>query len=70
MKLKRDVFYSKMEEGQKRNNVKSKKSILSINNIVVFIRFNDESKFTDPIAVYDSMFNSSNLTANFNEELF
>lgn len=64
MKFKRDAFYSKMEAGQKNNHVKSKKSIQSINNIVVFIRFSDESEFTDPIAVYDSMFNSNVSTAN------
>jgi len=36
----------------------------TINNIVIFIRFNDESEFTDPISTYDDMFNNSTSGAN------
>ena len=36
----------------------------TINNLVVFIRFSDESEFTDLISTYDDMFNNS--TANVN----
>ncbi len=31
----------------------------NINNLVVFIRFNDESEFTDPISTYNDMFNAT-----------
>ncbi len=31
----------------------------TLNNIVIFIRFNDDTEFTDQISVYDQMFNSS-----------
>ncbi len=36
----------------------------TINNLVVFIRFSDETEFTDEISTYDSMFNSSTSGAN------
>ena len=31
----------------------------TINNIVIFIRFNGESEFTDPVSTYTNMFNST-----------
>lgn len=36
----------------------------TINNLVVFIRFKDESEFTDQVSTYDTMFNSSVSGAN------
>jgi M6 family metalloprotease-like protein len=36
----------------------------AINNLVVFIRFSDESEFTDLISQYDNMFNTSSPGAN------
>jgi M6 family metalloprotease-like protein len=36
----------------------------AINNIVVFIRFDDEPEFTDPISDYDDMFNASGVSDN------
>jgi M6 family metalloprotease-like protein len=36
----------------------------TINNIIVFIRFNDEAEFTDAISTYEAMFNSSTSGAN------
>ena len=36
----------------------------AINNIVVFIRFDGESEFTDPISDYDDMFNASGVSDN------
>jgi M6 family metalloprotease-like protein len=35
-----------------------------INNIVIFIRFSDESEFTDSISTYDAMFNDTTAGAN------
>ena len=39
-------------------------SISKINNIVVFIRFSDESEFTDAVSYYDWMFNSTSSGIN------
>lgn len=64
IKAKRNAFYSKLETEKKKQNVKSNKSIQTINNLVVFIRFSDEEEFTDQIAVYDTMFNSNIPTVN------
>jgi M6 family metalloprotease-like protein len=36
----------------------------TINNIVIFIRFSDESEFTDSISTYDQMFNDNTAGAN------
>lgn len=36
----------------------------SVNNIVVFIRFQYESEFTDPVSLFDGMFNASATSAN------
>jgi M6 family metalloprotease-like protein len=36
----------------------------TINNIVVFIRFSDESEFTDTVSNYDTMFNNNTPAAN------
>ncbi|MHC1706706.1 MAG: M6 family metalloprotease domain-containing protein [Bacteroidales bacterium] len=36
----------------------------TINNIVVFIRFNDQSEFTEPLTTYDDMFNDDNAGEN------
>ena len=36
----------------------------TINNIVIFIRFSDESEFTDSISTYNAMFNNSAAGAN------
>lgn len=37
----------------------------TINNIVIFIRFADESEFTDNVSVYDNMFNQQNSNSMF-----
>jgi M6 family metalloprotease-like protein len=36
----------------------------TLNNIVIFIRFSDESEFTDNISSYDSLFNTATAGAN------
>jgi len=36
----------------------------TINNIVIFIRFSDESEFTDAVSTYDTMFNDTAPAAN------
>ncbi len=36
----------------------------TVNNIVVFIRFSDQSEFTEPITTYDNMFNNNAAGAN------
>ncbi len=36
----------------------------TLNNIIIFIRFNDEPEFTDTIATYEAMFNTSTAGAN------
>ncbi len=61
---KRKLFNQKLNANAKLHNVKSLKSLQTINNIVIFIRFFDEAEFTDQVSVYDSMFNSQVSTAN------
>ena len=36
----------------------------TLNNLVIFIRFSDESEFTESLAVFDAMFNNTQSTAN------
>lgn len=36
----------------------------ALNNLVVFIRFSDETQFPDPVSIYDSMFNNTAVGAN------
>jgi M6 family metalloprotease-like protein len=36
----------------------------TINNIVIFVRFSDESEFTDDVSTYDTMFNNNAAAAN------
>lgn len=49
------------EEREKYIDAKSSKSLHSgtINNIVIYIKFNDDSDFTIPRSVFDNTFNSS-----------
>lgn len=44
--------------------LKSAAGFSSINNIVIFIRFSDESEFTQNISIYDNQFNASAPSAN------
>ncbi|MBI5539260.1 MAG: M6 family metalloprotease domain-containing protein [Bacteroidia bacterium] len=64
IELKRKAFNSELKSKSKLHNVKSLKSLQTINNVVIFIRFSDETEFTEQINVYDSMFNSQVTTAN------
>lgn len=42
----------------------------TINNIVIFIRFSDESEFTTPLSVYDNMFNKEGENVNSMREYY
>ncbi len=42
----------------------------ALNNIVIFIRFFDDSEFGEPISLYNSMFNASGPTSNSLREYF
>lgn len=64
IEMKRKAFNVELNTKSKQHNVKSLKSLQTINNIVIFIRFSDENEFTEQINVYDSMFNSQQATAN------
>jgi M6 family metalloprotease-like protein len=64
IEAKRSVFNQQLKANAKLHNVKSLKSVQTINNIVIFIRFFDEAEFTDQVSIYDSMFNSQVSTAN------
>ncbi len=56
---KRDEFYRKYDEY-----FHYAPKTGTFNNLVVFIRFSDESEFTDNISYYDELFNSSSINAN------
>ncbi|PKP18305.1 MAG: hypothetical protein CVU05_13780, partial [Bacteroidetes bacterium HGW-Bacteroidetes-21] len=49
---RRSAFVNEMHIQSKKNNVKSLKQSGTINNIVVFIRFSDETEFPDLTHVY------------------
>ena len=60
MTIRRDQSLAKISS---LNNVEAP-NLGDINNIVIFIRFSDESEYTDLVSFYDGMFNNSNAGAN------
>ncbi len=61
---KRNAFYQQMRIKSQNKNLKSLKSFSQINNIVIFIRFSDETEFSENSSYYDSTFNSTLQAAN------
>jgi M6 family metalloprotease-like protein len=68
LKISQDKIYERVHEYQKylqKPGSKNKSDRIqiahtgTINNIVIFIRFSDESEFTDPISTYDNLFNTT-----------
>jgi VWFA-related protein len=62
---KRNSFYDSisMEIGNAQN-IGNTQNIGNINNLVIFIRFSDQSEFSDGLSKYDDMFNSTNSNEN------
>jgi M6 family metalloprotease-like protein len=66
IKQKRDEHYNTIKKYHKTKKEKTQSSG-TINNLVVYIRFNDQSEYTDNISTYNNMFNA---TGNSMKEYF
>ncbi|MFA6572240.1 MAG: M6 family metalloprotease domain-containing protein, partial [Bacteroidota bacterium] len=59
IKAKAEQHWNSVKKPVSKNDKLQSLSFGTINNIVVFIRFSDESEFTDPISYYNTAFNSA-----------